>query len=322
MHLQEAELRSIAAGQDGQFATAQAAGVGVSANDLTRLRRRGEIASRRLGVWRFTAVGGDGDQAVTAALACWPDGIISHQSAARFHGITRVSDVGQPHVTVPHGQVRKLPGVTVHWTRDLPEQHIVRVGTLAYTSLARTACDLADPDDMWTTLALLDDVIAAGAKRTWLHHCACSMVNGRGGVRYIRDATSKNGAAEFRSWLERAASYVYRAGGLPDPDWNVRVRDGAGFIGIVDALWLPQRVVSEKEGLRFHTTPRQRRGDAQRFNRLQEADYRPRRFTWEDVVHRPTSVVETLYRALNAAGANLDPARIPRKIVLPMSPFP
>lgn len=317
----DAELRSIAAGQDSQFATRQAAAVGLNRNDLSRLRRRGEIASRRLGVWRFTAAEGAADEAVTAALACWPDAVISHHTAAVFHGIQRPTAGALPEITIPHGEVRDRPGIHVHWSRDLPPEHIVRRGAIGYTSVARTVCDLADPSDIWATLALLDDAVAAGARRTWVHHCACAMVNGRGGVRYIRDATSKRAEAEFRSWLERAAAYVYRAGGLPDPQWNVRVRDQAGSIGIVDALWLPERVVSEKEGLRFHTTPAQRRRDAQRFNRLQDAEYRPRRFTWEDVVHRPVDVVETLHRALNAAGANLDPARIPRKIVLPMAPY-
>jgi hypothetical protein len=73
--------------------------------------------------------------------------------------------------------------------------------------------------------------------------------------------------------------------------------------------------------LRFHTTPRQRRRDAERFNRLQDAEYRPRRFTWEDVVNRPVWVVESLYRALRGAGADLDPLLIPRRIDVPARPY-
>lgn len=205
----------------------------------------------------------------------------------------------------------------MHRTRNLPGSDITRVGGVRYTSLARTVCDLADPDDVWETLALVDDAVARGARQGWLHRTASRLTNGKPGVTVVRDATAPGAADAFRSWLERAAGTVYRAAGIPQPEWNVRVYDGAGLIGIVDALWRPWRVVAEKEGLRFHTTPRQRRDDAKRFNRLVEARYDPRRFTWEDVVHQPAEVAATVMRALRAAGADLDPNRIPSRIEIP-----
>lgn len=222
---------------------------------------------------------------------------------------------------MPHGIVRKVPGVKIHWSRRLPPGDVLRVGGIGYTSLARTVIDLSDPQDPWEALSVLDDAIARGARRAWVHHRAAALANGRGGVTLIRDATARDAASEFRSWLERAAAHVFRAGGLPPSSWNARVRDGRGLIGIVDALWSEWDVIAELEGLRFHTTPSQRRRDAERFNRLGDANYRTRRFTWEDVVHRPVHVVETLFRALRAAGADLDAARIPRKIEVPVRPF-
>ena len=321
MKPQQLTLWQTAAEQDGQFATRQARKLGITRHQLATMRARGEIVQLRQGVWRFVSAPGVADPAVTAMLTCWPDAVISHRSAALFHGLTRVKPFAEAEITVTHGEVRRLPGIRVHWTRDLPTDDILVVGRIRYTSVARNVCDLADPDDVWESLSILDDAIAGGAKRTWINSRAAALTNGRRGVRLIRDATSAEGSAEFRSWLERAAAHVYRAGGLPDPEWNMRLYDSRGFIGIVDAVWPRWRVVSEKEGLRFHTTPRQRRSDAQRFNRLQDADYRPRRFTWEDIVHRPVEVVETLHRALRGAGADLDPVRIPRKIVLPTRPF-
>jgi hypothetical protein len=314
-------LRETSAGQDAQFATAQARGLGVTPDDITTMRRRGEIENQRSGVWRFTSAPNPPDPAVTAMLACWPYGVISHRSAAVYHGLTRVKRPPEPEVIIPHREVRELPGIKLHWSRRLDDCDILRVGSARYTSCARTVIDLADPKDVWETLAILDDAVAGGATRTWINNRATELANGRKGPRIIRDATSKESEAVFNSWLERAAGHVIRAGGLPDPVWNVSVRDARGRIGIVDALWLPWRVVAELEGLRFHTTPRQRRRDAARFNRLLDARYQPRRFTWEDIVHRPLEVVATLYGALNAAGANLDPARIPRAIVLPTRPY-
>ena len=321
MESPRARLHLLAAGQDGQFATAQALSVGLTRHDIAGMRQRGEAQLLRRGVSRFCSAAGEPDVAVTAALTCWPDAVVSHRSAAQHHGIRRVKPHECPEITVPHGQVRKLPGIKVHWSRDMPSDDILRVGGVGYMSLARTTIDLSDPADPWEALAVLDDVVAMGAKRPWIHRRAKAMANGRGGVTLIRDATAPGAASEFRSWLERAAAYLYRAGGLPDPEWNVRVRDAAGTIGVVDALWPQWRVVSEKEGLRFHTSPAQRRKDAERFNRLQDADYRPRRFTWEDVVTRPVHVVESLHRALRAAGADLDPLQVPQQIVIPTRPF-
>ena len=294
---------------------------GLTRDELKGLRRRGETYELRRGVARFSAAAGDPDPAITAVLTCWPDGIISHGSAAQHHGIARVAQPLEPEITMPHGIVRKVPGVKVHWSRALDPQDIQRVGGIAYTSLARTAIDLVDLEAVWETLAILDDVIAMGAARKWIHARSKALANGRSGVTLLRDATSPQASASFNSWLERTSFHVYRAGGLPPAEWNVPVYDRRGRIGIVDALWPEWRVVSETEGLRFHTTPAQRRRDASRFNRLLDARYQARRFTWEDVVRQPLEVVAGLHRAFRAAGADLDPALIPRIIEIPSLPF-
>lgn len=314
-------LRALAAEQDGQFATAQAKQLGLSVSALRALLRTGEICHIRRGVHRFVAVPGDPNPVVTAWLACWPHGVVSHESAAVWHGLRRVSPPDKPVVTVPHGIRREPSGVDVRQTRDLDDRDIVQAGEVRYMSLDRTVCDLADPSDVWESLSLLDDAVAQGTKPRRIHRRAKALAHGRAGVSIIRDATEPGGAAVFRSWLERVAAHVYRQAGLPEPEWNVEVRDGSGLIGIVDALWLPWQVISEKEGMRFHTTPRQRRADARRFNRLGDAGYTIRRFSWEDVVRTPVEVAATVCRALQAAGADVDPARIPRRIEIPGGPF-
>lgn len=314
-------LRAQAATQDGQFATAQARRLGLTPSALRWLRDAGETELLRRGVWRFRVAAGPADPAVTAFLLCWPDGVISHASAARHHGLARVRAPARPELTVPLARRRVPAGITVHVSRHLPAADVLTVGGLRYTSLARTVCDLADAADAWETLALVDDAIASGAAPRWLHQRAAALANGRAGVTLVRDATAPNAGDIFRSWLERTAAAVYRAAGLPDPEWNVGVHDASGLIGVVDALWRHWRVVSEKEGLRYHTTPQQRRRDSRRFNRLADAGYRSRRFSWYDVVRSPLDVAVTVARALQAAGAPIDLARLPRAIELPSRPF-
>lgn len=265
--------------------------------------------------------GGTPDPAVTAYLLCWPRAVISHASAARYHGFHRVREPAVGEVTVPLSSRRTPAGVVVHVTRHLPAVDVLSVGGLRYTSAARTVCDLAAGQDAWETLALVDDAVAAGASPRWLHQRAAALAGGRTGVALVREATCPGASRTFRSWLERVAADVYRAAALPEPEWNVPVHDAAGLVGVVDALWPEWRVVSEKEGLRFHTAPAQRRADARRFNRLAGAGYAYRRFTWHDVVHRPVEVATTVARALRDAGAPVDLARLPQAIDLPARPF-
>jgi hypothetical protein len=102
------------------------------------------------------------------------------------------------------------------------------------------------------------------------------------------------------------------------------VHDDGGRIGICDAVWLigTVLVVVELEGLRFHTTPSQRRRDAERFNRLLEAGCTVRRFTWHDVVTDPGAVARSVARALVAAGAAIDLDGLPTDIRLPAGSAP
>ncbi|MFO8075626.1 MAG: type IV toxin-antitoxin system AbiEi family antitoxin domain-containing protein [Egibacteraceae bacterium] len=303
----QAALRKAAAGQDGQFATAQARELGVSRSALRTLRERGEIVGLRRGVWRFRAASGEPAPEMTAYLACWPDGVVSHESAARLHGLEVCEAAAAVHVTVPHARRRAPAGVIVHLSRRLPSADVLADRGLRLTSLARTLCDLAATGPAGQTLRLLDAAVALGAAPKWIHQRASELTAGRPGVATLRAATDPGGAPVFRSWLERTLAELVATAGLPAPEWNVEVEDAAGRIGIVDALWREAGVIAEAEGLRFHTSAEARRRDAERFNRLAAAGYTARRFTWHDVVDEPERVVATLAEALRDA-ADASPA--------------
>ena len=311
----------LAAAQNSQFAMEQARLLCLKPSQIHALRKRGEIEWVRQRVWRFVSSPEPRDDAVTAFLACWPHAVISHASAAAYHGLTRVEVPEQAEVTVRKGTRCRVAGVVVHTSRSLEGADILSVGPLRYTSLARTVCDLADPAEPWETLSILDDAVAAGASRKWIHNRAEALRLGRDGVRLIERATRAGASDEFRSWLERAGAHVIRLGGLPPPVWNVEVRDDRGRIGIVDALWLPQHVICELKGLRFHTAPTQVRRDDQRLNRLFDAGYGVRVIGWRDLIDDAPGVVATIGRALQAAGAEVDLSSIPGDLKVPQRPF-
>jgi hypothetical protein len=314
-------LRTLAAAQNGQFATEQARLLELKPSQIHALHKRGEIEWVRQRVWRFVSSPEPVDDAVTAFLACWPHAVISHASAANFHGLTRVDAPDQPEVTVRKGTRCRVAGVVIHTSRSLEAADILSVGPLRYTSLARTVCDLATPDDPWETLSILDDAVAGGASRKWIHNRAVALGNRRPGIGLIERATRAGASDEFRSWLERAGAHVITMAGLPPPMWNVEVRDDRGRIGIVDALWLPERVICELKGLRFHTAPTQVHRDDKRLNRLFDAGYGVRVIGWRELVDDAPGAVATIGRALQAAGTTVDLARIPQDLRVPTRPF-
>lgn len=312
---QHAVLRALSSLQDGQFATRQAVALGLTSNAVRWLARSGRTSSPRRGVWRWATAAGTADVAVTAWLTCWPAGVISHRSAAHHHGLASGGAPPSPEITVAHGGPTRAPaGLRVHVSRDLPTTDRLLVGAVTYTSLARTVCDLATATDAAATLTRVDDAIALGAAPRWIHRRASALAVGRDGVALVREATSPEGAATFRSWLERTSAELFLAAGLPTPSWNVPVRDRRGRIGVVDASWTDHGVVVELEGLRFHTTPRQRRRDAEQTVEPLGAGLVVRRFTWHDVVERPAEVVATVATALEAAGADVDVALVSARL--------
>ena len=121
--------------------------------------------------------------------------------------------------------------------------------------------------------------------------------------------------------MERAAAHVFDVAGLPEAEWNVEVRDAAGRIGIVDAVWRFYGVVVELKGLRFHASPGQVQRDDRRLNRLFDAQYTVRQIQWADLATNPVGVAKTVARALQIAGAAVDPATLPSAINVPARPF-
>ena len=81
----------------------------------------------------------------------------------------------------------------------------------------------------------------------------------------------------------------------------IRTRTGAR-IGRVDFAWPAARLVVEVDGFAFHADREAYRKDRRRGNALQRAGWRVLRFSWEDVVGAPDSVVADVRDVLDAHG--------------------
>jgi len=105
------------------------------------------------------------------------------------------------------------------------------------------------------------------------------------------------------SVLERLFLRLVRAHGLPSPDLQViRLLEDGGRVR-VDAQYTEARVVVEIDGHAHHASRRQRQRDAERDAALALEGWVVLRFTYDDVVERPTYVARTIRRALARASA-------------------
>lgn len=295
------QLLTTAAGQRGYFTAQQSRNNGLTRHDISGGLLRGEWVKVQPRVYRLGGVPDNWHGRLLAATLSGPHGTVaSHSSAAGLIGLAAAADRSRIEVTVLSASVPRLHGVTVHRTVELPRQDVTLRDGIWTTGGARTVIDLAAPLDRHGRAALLDDAVGGGiAARRWISHRA-GQLSGRPGTADLVALTHKGAEAEFRSWLERTSAGVFRAGGLPEAEWNVALREHGRLLGIVDVLWAWARLVVELDGLRFHSTPVQRREDAARANRIVLAGYRLLRYTWADVVHRAQQVVAEIALALSA----------------------
>lgn len=292
--------------QFGHFSIDQARQVNVGRGAIDRLRQRGVIVRVQPRVYRLTSVPeSEKGKLVAALLAAGSGAVASHSWAAWLLGLDRVRRTRHPEITLAGGSRRTLRGVVIHRTSQLETCDTVEKEGIPLTSGARTVVDLVGRLSVEQRMAFADDAIRVRCTtREWLYRRACALGNGRGGVATITWITRPGAEGEFWSWLERTFHQgVVRAHGLPRPEYNVRLHDDDGFVGIADACWRgDSMVVTEVDGIGFHESAAQRVNDARQSNRHALSGRVALRFPYEDVVGRPHVVATQIRRALQRAG--------------------
>ena len=82
----------------------------------------------------------------------------------------------------------------------------------------------------------------------------------------------------------------------------MRIRYRGRFVGIVDLAHRRLRIVIECDGFETHGTLDAMTQDCIRHTRLVAAGWRPLRFTWYQVMHRPDWVLTQVRDTIAAAG--------------------
>jgi very-short-patch-repair endonuclease len=284
------------------FTRLDAAEAGFGKERLRGLVDRGVVERLGPSVFRFAASAKSWHQDVLAAvLDGGPECLASHRTAARLHGFDGFRAEGVE-VVLPMRIRHRRANVIVHHSRMLRAADRAVVGVIPVTSRARTLIDLGATVSAETVEEAFD-----GAERDRLvkrgeveRQYRLLRARGRNGVGAMTQILEARVAEKRvpRSVLERRMMRLLSRAGLPEPTGSYRVRVSPELVYELDFAYVDVRLGLEVDGHGSHATRRNRAADNDRANELGNHGWRLRRFTYEQVMHRPAAVAAIVRAAL------------------------
>ncbi|MEK9501875.1 type IV toxin-antitoxin system AbiEi family antitoxin domain-containing protein [Gemmatimonadota bacterium DH-20] len=288
-------MSDIARRQHGLVTRPQLIDAGASAK-MIRLRvKRGRLRPMHQGVFLFGSVAPPLARAMAACLACGPDAMVSHRSAAELWGLVGAPAEDRPVVVTVTGGNRRRAGVEVRRSRTLAPGERTVLDRIPITTVDRTLLDLAV------------DVRRRTLERAVAEALARGLTSDRRLVNFLRRHPRSPGSGKLRAVLdagapprtrseaeERFLSLVRRAG-MPRPEVNVRVGPWE-----VDFYWPRARVVVEVDGYASHHSGRAFERDRRRDGDLIARGLQVMRVTWRQMDDEPEGVSFRLGRLLGA----------------------
>jgi very-short-patch-repair endonuclease len=290
----EERIGTVARAQRGRASREQLLDAGVTRHEIDGRVRRGSLIPKHSGVYvvGHAAEVDLGDE-TAALLACGPNAILSHHSAATIWGL-RPGRARPIHVTVPRGDHGARPeGVIVHRTILPTERRVHR--DLPITSPARTVLDIAAglPDRD------IEYILEEGLARRLLNEAAVGEVAARAGrhpgaARLRRVLATRTGTLT-ESVAQRRLLGLIREAGLPCPQTERPLLDYR-----VDLLWPDLKLVVEVDGYQSHGTRGAFERDRRRDARLQAAGFMVIRVTAREIEYHPWAVIAQIAQAIQA----------------------
>lgn len=319
------EIAEIANGQHGVVSLEQLEDLGIGRKTAHRRVEAGRLHRLHEGVY---AVGHlprtPQARYIAAVLACGPDAVLSHRSAADLLGL-REDRRSKIDVTAPGRRGRAPVGIAAHRDGSLASADRAIVDGIPCTSVARTLLDFAGVAPVWELRKAVGEAevlrkLDKGAARRLIKRS-----RGRRGVARLRmlldelDPDTKR----TRSYMERLFLAMCRRAGLPRPEVNVWLDVGDRRYQ-PDFLWGDLGLIVEADSRRFHDTDSAFLNDRRREQRLQLAGWRVSRCTWWEIERESRRLAETVRGLLAQAatspmGRNVDPGSTLRPIDLAAS---
>lgn len=290
-------ILDLAARQHGVVTRAQLAAAGVAGHRMDYRLRTGLLTRIHRGVYRVGPVVAPWMRQMAAVLACGPDAVLSHGSAAGLWEITDPPAPDEPvHVSVPRRIRGPAHGVRVHGAFVEPNERGERFG-IPVTDVPRTLLDLVGGESALAVEAALAQAEASGLVTFEEVTARLAAHRGRAGSRGLRAALEGfGGPALTRSKAERRLLRLLRKAEIPPPRVNEIVH------GLeVDFTWPDRRVAVEVDGYEFHCGRPAFERDRRRDTVLTGAGWRVLRITWRQLDRRPEAFLAQLAGALAAA---------------------
>lgn len=254
MDTREASLTAHAARHHGIIVRRHALDAGLPRHRIDQLVQHGRWVPVARGVYRIAGVPESWHQQLYVAC-CAADAVGSHRSALAVAGAT--TPPGRPHVTVPHGNWSRRPGMTIHRARLHPVDQTV-VDGIAVTTVPRALVDLAGCTGPVELQRLVDSAfhtqrsLTTGAvEAAWER---AQRGPGRHGWNRL-DAALDTWRHEIRpaSPAEARLLRMLQQWGFPEPDRQIAVVDEAGVtIGRIDVGWWAARVGLDYDSVEHH----------------------------------------------------------------------
>lgn len=235
---------------------------------------------------------------MVAVLACGPEAVLSHYSAAALWCIRPTSRT-LIDVTVGH-RSRSSTSIRRHISRVPTDERGAKRG-IPVTSVPRTIFDLAAAEETDAVVSMLRE---AEFHNLWDRLSLLDLLErypGKRGTRKVRLALERlkeEPPGRRRSRLEKRFAPFLRRHDLPLPRFNDWILLGSRRFQ-VDCHWLGTGQIVELDGWEGHRTRSAFREDRARDRALRVAGYSVTRITWNQLDDEPEEIAADLRALLN-----------------------
>jgi very-short-patch-repair endonuclease len=287
---------------DGVITRREALALGVKPRTLDHRLGEGVLVKVATSVYALPGVF-ESEAVVLGAATRALGAVVSHQAAARLHGV--VAPGPRLVVSVPHRRTHLFSDVAVHQLTDIREVDLCHVDGLPTTSPGRTVVDLAAVLSLTRLGRTVDRFAAKGlASFEEMSRTLEGLARkGKPGVTRLRRVLEPRLSSQGRSEsdLESRLLEVIRLSGLPEPQAQHRPPWLKHVNGRVDLAYPDARLVIEGDSREWHGDEHTFQADRERDNLAQLAGWRILRFTWHHITGRPEYVVSSIRRALGVS---------------------
>ena len=173
----------------------------------------------------------------------------SHRTAA---ALLRIPGFGRGGIEITTSRRLKRSGVVVHRRRLRPND-VIRVDGINITCVPMTLVDLGSIESLDRLETAIDDILIRGLVTTdRLQAALDGNLKGTPGATALRRVLEAYNHAPLESPLERGFLRLLRTAGLPEPEIQYPIRDGARLLARVDFAYPELRLAIEVDGYSWH----------------------------------------------------------------------